>query len=69
MKTLSWLGTVASILGSFAVSFHYFPFGYSMFIIGSISWLIIGAKRADKPLLVLNAFFFVANLIGMYNAV
>ena len=67
MKNVSWLGTVASIIGSFTVAFQFFLLGYSLFLIGSISWLIVGVSKRDKPLVVLNSAFMVANMIGFYN--
>ena len=67
-KLVSWLGTVTSIVGAFMVASQIIFFGYIAFIVGSVSWLIVGITKKDKPLIVLNATFFVANLIGLYNA-
>ena len=67
-RTIGWVGTATSIIGSFTVSFHFFLLGYILFLAGSISWLYIGKIRRDKPLMVLNAAFLVANMIGLYNA-
>jgi hypothetical protein len=67
-KIISWLGTITSIIGAFMVASQIIFFGYCAFIIGSVSWLIIGIINKDKPLIVLNGTFFVANLIGLYNA-
>lgn len=67
-RTIGWLGTATSIVGSFTVAAHFFLFGYILFLVGSISWLYIGKVRRDKPLMVLNAAFLVANMIGLYNA-
>lgn len=67
MTFVSWLGTFTSILGSFAVATKMFQIGYVLFTIGSLSWLIVAFVRRDKALGVLNATFFVANLVGLYN--
>ena len=69
MKFTGWLGTLASIVGSFLVALQFMLVGYSCFLVGSIAWLYIGVTRGDKPLVVLNGAFLIANLIGFYNVV
>ena len=69
MKKISWIGTIASVIGSFVVAFGAMLAGYSLFIVGSVSWLIVAAKRRDASLAVLNGFFFMANLIGLSRAI
>lgn len=64
---LSWIGTIASIAGSFLVALKIAALGYAAFIVGSISWLIVGFKKRDKALITLNLFFLIANFIGVYN--
>jgi hypothetical protein len=68
IKFISWLGTVSSIIGSFLVAGHYFQIGYICFIVGSASWLFVGYTRRDNSLIVLNGVFFLANMLGIYNA-
>ncbi len=67
-NSLSWLGTITSILGAFLMAFGIVGAGYILFSLGSLSWLIIGYIGKDKPLITLNATFFVANIIGLYRA-
>ena len=67
MKTISWIGTVASIFGSFLVAFNLQRYGYPVFIIGSTSWLYVGIKQKDFALVTLNGVFFFANIIGLCN--
>ena len=62
---MAWIGTIASILGSFFVAFGLFSVGYIAFTIGSLAWLIVAYKREDKALATLNGTFFVANIIGV----
>ena len=69
LNKLQWLGTGTSIIGSFAVAMGMFIAGYSAFLIGSISWLIVGFTSKNRPLIVLNGFFLLANLIGGFRAV
>ena len=64
---VSWFGTMTSILGAFAVANSSFQIGYVLFTLGSLSWLFVAFVRKDKSLGVLNATFFVANLLGIYN--
>ena len=64
---VSWFGTVASILGSFAVATKMFQVGYVLFTFGSLAWLIVAFSRKDRALGVLNGTFFVANCIGLVN--
>ena len=69
MQIISWVGTVASITGSFIVAFKIFLLGYSLFMLGSISWLIVGAYRRDSSLVTLNGVFLIANMVGLYGAI
>lgn len=66
---ISWVGTVASIIGSFAVALQFYIVGYCLFLVGSISWLIVGSIRADKSLITLNGFFLAANIIGLWKVI
>jgi hypothetical protein len=69
VNRISWFGTVSSVIGSFTVAFGFMLAGYTAFLMGAIAWLIVGAIGKNKPLIVLNGFFFVANLVGLYNAI
>jgi len=69
MKTISWFGTVTSIIGSFTVALQFMLAGYIFFLAGSVSWLFVAIIRRDKSLAILNGFFLAANIIGAYNAV
>ena len=66
---IKYFGTFSSIIGAFAVASQLFLFGYLCFALGSIAWLHIGVKSNDKPLILLNGVFLVANILGLYNAV
>ena len=62
---IAWIGTIASVIGSFLIAFGIIPAGYLCFIVGSTCWLCLGLYRRDRPMVVLNMFFFAANLIGI----
>jgi hypothetical protein len=68
INKISWLGTLASIIGAFIVASKLFLIGYCFFIVGSVSWLIVGYVRKDNSLIVLNGTFFLANLLGLFNS-
>ena len=63
------MGTLASIVGSFLVALQFMLVGYSCFLVGSIAWLYVGVTRGDKPLMVFNGAFLLANLIGFYRVI
>jgi hypothetical protein len=67
-KVLGWLGTVASIIGSFLIAFGIIPAGYVCFVVGSVAWLIVAGLTANAPLATLNLFFLMANAIGIYRS-
>ena len=68
MKTISWIGTVASIAGAFLMAFGMMQYGYIAFSIGSVSCLYVAINKKDMPLITLNGTFFLANIIGLYRA-
>lgn len=69
MNKLGWCGTVASIVGAFLMSFGFVLPGYIFFTLGTVAWLVVARLRHDNSLLVLNGFFFVANVIGLSRAI
>jgi hypothetical protein len=64
---IAWIGTVASIIGSFAVALAYFQAGYLLFTAGSMCWLWVAYSRRDHSLALLNSTFLIANLVGIYK--
>jgi uncharacterized membrane protein len=68
-NTVSWFGTLSSVIGSFILALGFVFPGYIAFLCGAVSWLTIGVIGKDKPLIVLNSSFLAANLIGLYNAI
>ena len=51
INKISWVGTLSSIIGAFIVASQLFFLGYCFFIIGSLSWLVVGYYRKDKSLI------------------
>ena len=66
---IKWFGTITSIIGAFLVASQLILIGYIAFIMGSISWLIIGIRSKDSAMITLNGVFFLANILGLYNAI
>jgi hypothetical protein len=66
---IGWIGTIASVIGSFVVAFQIFVVGYALFLIGSVSWLWVAVKTRNLSLGVLNGFFLCANIIGLWRSV
>ena len=64
-KFVAWFGTLASIAGAFLMAFGIALPAYIGFTIGSGIWFAMGLIANDKPLITLNATFFVANVIGL----
>ena len=69
MKPISWLGTLASIIGAFLVAFSMLKIGYTCFIVGALCWVYVGRKNRDNALITLNSVFLLANFMGLYNAI
>lgn len=65
INKISWFGTLASVCGSFVVAAQYYRVGYVLFLLGSVSWLIVAVARRDKALGFLNGCFLFANLLGL----
>ena len=69
LEVFKWIGTISSIIGSFAVAFQIYILGYALFILGSIVWATIGLITKDKALVILNGFFLCANIIGVAKSI
>ena len=67
-KTISWIGTGASIAGAFFVALQYPLPGYLLFSVGTFAWMYVGIKNKDVPLVTLNCVFMCANIIGIVKA-
>jgi hypothetical protein len=69
MKTLKWTGTAAGVAGATLVALN-LPFsgwGFVLFLVSSISWMVAGALHKDNPLVALNFVFTLTNLLGIWR--
>ena len=64
IKTLAWVGCIGGIVGAFLVA-NEMRFGYIPFFIGAIAYCIVAYQKKDKPLLLLNLVYAIANLNGL----
>jgi len=67
LKCISWLGTLFSILGAFLVANQIFLWGFSIFAIGAIFWLIVAKLQHNAAMFFLELVFLTANINGIYN--
>jgi hypothetical protein len=65
---IGWIGTVASVIGSFVVAFQILVIGYILFLVGCVCWLWVSFKTRNLSLGVLNGFFMCANIIGLIKS-
>ena len=70
MEYIEWLGTALTIVSAVLLSLFknlankpWLFFGY---LFGSICWCIVGIETKDKPLVILNAFFCLLNMIAIF---
>lgn len=66
-----WIGTVLTIIAATMVSFdlgrRITGFGFAVFALSSVFWLVV-AKGEDQPgLLLTNSVLLVINLIGVWR--
>jgi hypothetical protein len=68
IQIIKWLGTLTSIIGSFVVAMQIFLPGYILFLVGSVSWLVVAKITKDRALALLNFVFMCANILGLAKA-
>lgn len=69
LQFTKWVGTITSVIGAFILACGFVKTGYSLFIIGSGAWFIVGFWTKDKAMITLNAFFLAADFVGIYNSI
>lgn len=60
----SYLGITGCLLMSFNVSMFW---GFAMFFISNISWLVYGFKKKTKSLIRMQSVFLLSSIIGLYT--
>lgn len=71
-RLISWLeyaGTLFAAIGFSCLSFGYLLTGFVLGLLSTICLIIYFNIHKMKSLLLLQIFFFIVNLIGIYNNV
>jgi len=69
-KYLEWIGTIALISGALLSSVNIYPLNVASFLIGGISWMLIGSLWNKKSLIILNgtmSIIYIGGVIFGYN--
>jgi nicotinamide riboside transporter PnuC len=67
MKLVSWLGSVAGLIGAamLCLKLEYSGFGYLFFLASSICWLVVSYQARNWSLITLQLGFTATNVIGI----
>lgn len=65
MKAMNWLATGLGILGTAAVAFQYYIFGYVCWIISNCFFIITGIRGKTYYQLTLFSVYQVFSVIGL----
>lgn len=58
-----WTGILGALL--LAIHINWSPYAYVLFLISSWAWIEYGREEDDFYLVVMNAVFFVINMVGI----
>lgn len=66
-----WTATVTGVVAAMMVSFDFgrrvTGYGFAVFVVSSVCWVISGVLAGMPSLYVLNGVLFVINCIGVYR--
>jgi hypothetical protein len=67
LQRIEWLGTLSGIIGAclLASNTAASPWGYPLFAVSAVCWTWAGALRKSRPMLFLNGFYIIVNLVGI----
>lgn len=67
MKFLRWFGTACGLAGAalIAANVSVSGWGFVIFLGNSVPWAIVGLRRRDHALALLNAGFTAVNILGV----
>jgi hypothetical protein len=69
LKTFEFIGVLAGILGAFLVANGMMLAGYPAFTMSSVLLLACAYKQGNANLMLLQATFLLANVMGLFNFV
>jgi len=66
---LKWVGTTTGVLGALilALNIPLSGWGWTLFLVSSLTWTLAGAVMRDLSLVVLQFAFVVVDLIGVWR--
>ncbi len=68
-STVKWVGTTTGVLGALilALNIPLSGWGWTLFLISSLSWTFAGVVMKDMSLAVLQFAFVVVDIIGVWR--
>jgi len=68
-SALKWVGTITGVLGALmlALNIPLSGWGWTLFLVSSLSWTLAGAVMKDTSLVVLQFAFVVVDMIGVWR--
>ena len=69
LSILKWLGTLAGVAGAglIAVNIPASGWGFTLFLVSSVSWGMAATLMRESSLVLLQAAFTFINIIGIYR--
>ena len=68
---LEWLAMGTGVIGAITVSLNLGAritgYGFVVFLVSSLAWVVIGWRDNEVPLMTLNAVLTAVNLFGIYR--
>lgn len=64
---VAWIGTISTVTGALLVASGIFNYGYTLFLIGAVSWFAVAVFKRDTALGCLNACYIIINIYGFLN--
>ena len=68
-STVKWVGTITGVIGAFilALNIPLSGWGWTLFLMSSLSWTFAAVVMKDMSLAVLQFAFVVVDLIGVWR--
>jgi len=69
LKLAKWVGTAAGVAGAvlIAANIGAVGFGFVLFLISSLLWILVGWMHREPSLVVLQGAFTAINVLGIYR--
>ena len=64
---MKWVGCIFGSVGALllAINISISGWGFILFLVSSIAWLLVGVREHEKSLIIMNIVFTVINIIGV----